>query len=140
MDGFEARALLDRHGLRATRGRLRILDVLRAGSAPLSAGEVHESVGTGILDLATIYRTLERFAATDLVRPVQLGDGIRRYEIADGDHHHHLVCTSCGAVENLASCQVAAIEELALREHGFHVASHALEFFGTCRGCALKSP
>ena len=140
MNGFEARELLDRHGLRATRGRLRILDVLRSGSVPLSAGEVHESVGARILDLATIYRTLERFAAADLVRPVQLGDGIRRYEIADGDHHHHLVCTSCGAVEKLSNCQVASIEDLALREHGFRVASHTLELFGTCRGCALKSP
>ncbi len=132
--------LLRDRSLRRTRRRLRIIEVLRDTPRPLTARELRAQLGEDSVDLATVYRTLERFVAASLANRVQLGDGTARYEIADRNHHHHLVCTICGAVESLATCQVGPLEDLALREHGFHVASHSLEFFGTCQGCAPNRP
>jgi Fur family ferric uptake transcriptional regulator len=135
---FESRALLSRHRLRPTAGRLGILDLLASSGSPLSAAEVHEGLGDGRPDLATVYRNLERFAAASIVRPVRFEDGARRYEIAGGDHHHHLVCTTCGEIEDLASCRIEPFAEAALHRHGFQVASHSLEFYGTCRKCSIS--
>ncbi len=129
------RVLLGRHSLRATDGRVRILEILKAAEQPVSAAEVHERLGENRPDLVTVYRNLERFTAISISRSVQLGDGVRRYELADRGHHHHLVCTTCGTVEDLPSCDVAPLERLAFHKHGFRVASHLLEFFGTCQTC-----
>ncbi len=132
--------LLRQRSLRRTRRRLRIIEALRAARRPLTARELREQLGEESVDLATVYRTLERFVSVSLATRLRLGGGAARYEIADPRHHHHLVCTSCGAVEALATCQVGPLEDLALREHGFRVASHNLEFFGTCQGCSPKRP
>ena len=130
--------LLRERALRCTRRRLRILEALRAATRPLTARELHGQLGEESIDLATVYRTLERFVESSLAHRLHLGDGAARYEMAERSHHHHLVCTSCGAVEPFEDCRVGPLEDLALREHGFQVASHSLEFFGTCQGCAPK--
>lgn len=126
---------LNRRSLRATRGRMRIYETLRDSKAPLTAAELHGRLGAGDADLATVYRVLERFVKSNLARTVQFGDGLRRYESTERRHHHHLVCTSCGSVDAIDSCQVESLEEEALREHGFRVTGHLLELFGTCPRC-----
>ena len=133
---IDPRALLTRHRVRPTAIRLQMLDVLATSPAPLSAADVHSRLGEGRPDLATVYRNLDRFADEAIVRPVRFHDGTRRYEIAQGDHHHHLVCTMCGEVEDLAPCRIEAFTEAAIQRLGFRVASHSLEFYGTCRICA----
>jgi Fur family ferric uptake transcriptional regulator len=115
--------------------RIRILELLGDSPFPLSAGEVHARLGDDGPDLVTVYRTLERFAQVALARAVRLDDGVRRFEPADRIHHHHLVCTECGRVEDLDACLSAPLEERALEKHGFRVARHNLEFFGTCKRC-----
>jgi Fur family transcriptional regulator, ferric uptake regulator len=127
--------LLRDRALRCTQRRLRILEALRLATRPLTARELHGQLGGESIDLATVYRTLERFVEASLAHRLRLGDSAARYEIVEPNHHHHLVCTSCGAVEALADCRVGPLEDLALREHGFHVVRHSLEFFGTCHEC-----
>lgn len=129
------REILSGRALRATRMRIRILEVLRDSPVPLSAGEVHGRLGEGRPDLVTVYRTLERFVQASLVRAVRLDDATRRFEPADRSHHHHLVCTECGKVQDLDACRLEPLERRALQERGFLVARHALEFFGTCERC-----
>lgn len=131
---------LNRRSLRATRGRMRIHEALRASPAPLTVAELHALLGSDAPDLATVYRALERFVDSDLARTIQFGDGLRRYESTDRRHHHHLVCTSCGSVSPIDSCQVESLEEEALRDHGFRVTSHLLELFGTCPRCSSATP
>jgi Fur family transcriptional regulator, ferric uptake regulator len=132
--------LLRERSLRRTGRRLRILDALCASPRPLAARELRAELGEGTVDLATVYRTLERFVSVSLVNRVRLDDGIARYEIAGKSHRHHMVCNQCGAIEALSDCRIAPLEESLMREHGFLVASHSLEFFGTCQGCAPKRP
>lgn len=115
---------------------MRIHEALRNSPAPLTAAELHARLGSEAPDLATVYRALERFVDSDLARTIQFGDGLRRYESTDRRHHHHLVCTSCGSVDAIDSCQVESLEEEALRTRGFRVTSHLLELFGTCPRCS----
>jgi Fur family transcriptional regulator, ferric uptake regulator len=85
------------------------------------------------LGLATTYRTLELLRATGAVHPLQ-ADGMHAYVRCRPEHHHHLVCTSCGAVEETELCAAPRGAELHAR-HGF-TARHELDIYGTCRSCA----
>jgi Fe2+ or Zn2+ uptake regulation protein len=131
-----ARQTLKSRALRATTRRIRILEVLQQAPRPLSAMEIHDRLGEGGPDLATVYRNLEKMVANRIARTIHLTDERRRYEITDRGHHHHLTCTKCGDVEAIHHCAVGSIESLALREHGFRVDDHLLELFGICQRCA----
>jgi Fur family ferric uptake transcriptional regulator len=109
--------------------------VLRGAGRPLRVSELHDSLGPDRPDLVTVYRTLDRFVESAIAKIVHLSDGIRRYELADQRHHHHLTCTECGRIEPLPFCGVSSLENLALQKHGFRVTDHMLELFGTCREC-----
>jgi Fur family transcriptional regulator, ferric uptake regulator len=132
----ESRNVLTRHRLRSTDGRLRILRLLESAPVPLSAAQVHEGLGEDGPDLATVYRTLDRFSSASLISAVRFSDGTRRFEIARNTHHHHLVCTTCGSIADMGLCRVEPLVDHAFEQHGFTVASHSLEFYGTCRDCS----
>ncbi|MGI8858632.1 MAG: Fur family transcriptional regulator [Rubrobacteraceae bacterium] len=114
-------------GYKATPQRLAVLEAL--------AAEQHQSLeelrgrcpGVG---LVTMYRTLDLLSETGLVRRLDLGDG-PRYELAE-DHHHHMICESCGEVSEFEECPV---DTRSLADLGFEVNAHSLEVYGRCAGC-----
>jgi Fur family transcriptional regulator, ferric uptake regulator len=85
--------------------------------------------------LVTIYRTLDLLSEIGAVRRLELGDGLR-YELAE-DHHHHMICESCGDVSEFEECP---IDPWLLRRLDFEVSSHSLEVYGRCAGCRRISP
>ncbi|KUO10238.1 Fur family transcriptional regulator [Streptomyces sp. DSM 15324] len=132
----DTRALLRRHGLRCTPGRLHVLSLLSAPDLHLSIAEACERL-TRLGDAihpTTVYRTLEVLTATGLTHAVH-GPGATRYGIT-GAPHHHTVCQECGHVAALASTRlteaVGKIEELTgLRPD----ASGSLLVYGRCADC-----
>ncbi len=81
--------------------------------------------------LATVYRTLERLGAAGHVKRAVLASGAVGYAYCGGDHHDHAICTRCGRVVRVDGCAAAAWQAPA----GFRVASHELDFYGTCQAC-----
>ena len=73
---------------------------------------------------------------------VVTGEEFARYELAEDltEHHHHLVCRSCGAVEDvsvprsLERAMAHAVSDAA-DQMGFAAVSHRLDLIGTCRNC-----
>lgn len=127
---------LREHGFRATFGRVALLAALKRAGKPISVEEAIKAVH-GKLDQANTYRALEAFLQTGLVRRIDLGYDHAHYELAEGDnHHHHLVCESCGKVANVEIAE-EEIERAALRAaRDFRsVRTHSLEFFGICNSC-----
>lgn len=116
-------------GYKATPQRVAVLEAL--------AAERHQSL-EGIrgrcprVGLVTVYRTLDLFSELGIVRRLDLGDGAR-YELA-ADHHHHLICESCGGIEEFDECPLDP-ERLPIRS-GFQVRAHSLEVYGRCAGCS----
>ena len=90
------------------------------------------------LALSTIYRNLERFAASALVERNDFGDGIVRYSLAREQHGHYLVCTGCHAKIKLCDCPLSGMERTIAEETGFTVESHTLTIYGKCPKCAKK--
>jgi Fur family ferric uptake transcriptional regulator len=86
------------------------------------------------LSLATVYRTVDLLRRTGSVRPLP-AEGQATYVHCRRGHHHHLVCTACGAVEETTLCAAPSATELR-RRHGFVAESHELDIYGLCGRCA----
>jgi Fur family ferric uptake transcriptional regulator len=128
-------------GRRVTRQRALIWDALvHAEGRHLSAREVADAVRAAAPDLhqATIYRALDVFVDDGLVRKSEFGDGRALYEIAAEHRHHHVVCTSCGAVVHVHDDALRGALSQIRRESGFELADAELTFYGTCPGCQAK--
>jgi Fur family ferric uptake transcriptional regulator len=133
----DPREMLARAGLKATRQRVHILDVLAAETDDVTAQEIHRRlVAAGEqVGLATVYRTLGALCAQGLVDTLAHNPGEACYRLCGEGHHHHLVCTDCHRVIELAGCglddwlaQVAAAE-------GFRPTEHRVEVLGVCAAC-----
>ena len=126
-------------GLAVTPQRLAIFRHLAATDSHPSAEELHATVRRELptLSLATVYKTLDTLAAVGVVRPVSRLGARGRWD-ANVTSHHHLVCTVCGRVTDVAEPRLDAAARpaaaLAAR-HGFTVAGHAIEIFGRCATC-----
>jgi Fur family ferric uptake transcriptional regulator len=92
--------------------------------------------GSGV-GLASIYRALELLDRLNLVRRFEVGEGVARYEPAHpgGEHHHHIVCDTCGTVEAFEDERLEhAIHDLSDRVP-FTVVAHDVTLHGECPVC-----
>lgn len=124
-------------GLRPTRQRRAVTEVLDTFADFRSAQEIHELLarcGTPV-GLATVYRTLQRLAEAGEVDVLRTEDGEAIYRRCSDSHHHHLVCRSCGATVEVEGPAVERWTRAIAAEHGYADVSHTLEIFGTCRSC-----
>lgn len=124
---------------RRTRQRAAVDEVLDETDDFISAQELHallRSRGAGV-GLATVYRTLQTLAddgRVDVLRS-DAGEAVYRRCVRE-EHHHHLVCRSCGATVEIAGPTVERWAKSIADEHGYTEVSHTLEIFGTCPRCA----
>jgi Fur family ferric uptake transcriptional regulator len=133
--GDEA-ALLKTAGLKATAQRLAILRHIADRDRPSTAQEVHVELrrSGGAPGLVTIYRTLAALADAGVLDTFDLG-GEKGFRLCRDAHHHHLVCESCGAVEEVDGGEIEAWVKRTGRRRGFAVTSHRAEIYGLCRNC-----
>lgn len=81
------------------------------------------------LGLATVYRTLDLFARLGVVRRLDAGEGVARYEFhpeGAGHYHHHLICLECGQILEFEQDLLDRVERAVERETGFRVVDHSL--------------
>lgn len=124
-------------GLRATRQRAAITELLDSVDEFRSAQELHDELrkrGENI-GLTTVYRTLQSLAAADLVDTLRTDTGESVYRRCSSHHHHHLVCRDCGSTVEVAGPEVEAWATEVAAQHGFSDVSHTIEIFGTCAQC-----
>jgi len=126
--------ILENHKLRVTKPRRAIFETLRSASHPLS--EVEIAAATPTVDPVTVYRTIELFLKLEIVAGVAHG-WKQRYELASmfRPHHHHILCSECGQVEEIQSEKLEQFIRHIAREHGFEVMSHTFEIAGICANC-----
>lgn len=125
-------------GLKATFPRLKILDIFRrADPRHQSAEDVYRTLIAEDVDigLATVYRVLTQFEQAGILTRSQF-DGTRAvFELNDGDHHDHLICTSCGKVVEFYDMNIEKRQHDVAREHGFTLESHTMMLYGICTTC-----
>ena len=137
-----ARAVLHHAGHHKGAARDRLIELLSRQDCALSALEIEDQLrgaerGARPVGRASIYRVLDLLHDHDLVNRLDLGDGIARYELAHpaGEHHHHLLCDSCG---QLVPFHDAALERTIDRlssRLGFDTTDHEVTLRGNCPEC-----
>ena len=123
---------------RITGPRQAILDLLRQHRHPMTNKEIHAVLTQTGCDQATIYRSMHLLVKMGMVKRFDFGDGVARFELVTADahaHHHHLICTCCGEVEEVDDCFAEELERRVAVSHGFQSVTHKLEFFGICPEC-----
>jgi Fur family ferric uptake transcriptional regulator len=128
------------HGLRVTRPRATVLEVLddaTTGQQHLTAAEVagrlRQRLGT--VSLQAVYDCLEVLVDAGLARRIEPAGHAARYEGRVGDNHHHLVCRGCGRTVDV-DCAVGAAPCLTASDTaGFAVDEAEVVFWGRCPDC-----
>ncbi|HKB88259.1 MAG TPA: Fur family transcriptional regulator [Patescibacteria group bacterium] len=118
---------------RVTPARTKIFKIVHSAKSPISADKLVKEIG---VNKTTIYRDLDLFLKNGFIDDVDFGDGIKRYEVKEESHHHHLVCMQCKNVQDISFEENLKIEEQKIaRNNNFKVIKHNLEFFGYCQNC-----
>ena len=124
--------------LRPTRQRKAVAAALADIDGFRSAQEVHALLaadGTKV-GLSTVYRTLQAMADHGELDVLRTNEGEALYRRCSSEHHHHLVCRSCGATVEVEGPTVERWTKAVAAEHGYTDVSHTLEVFGTCANCS----
>lgn len=138
---FDPRAILRERRLRATPERLATIAALVRAGAPLSLADLAKRIHADAPHLATLYRTVRTLEIAGLIRRVDMAHRHAHYEfLAPGaEHHHHIVCRTCGKIADLEHVEASALQKHQLSMVGFANAdTHTLEYFGTCTTCARR--
>lgn len=127
---------------RYTAGRRAIVDTLARAGRPLTVPELIDAADRAI-PASSAYRNVMVLVDAGVLHRVAGSDDHSRFELAEpfGDHHHHLICDTCGKVEDIDALPslekaVVAAAETAAAETGFEVRAHRIDLVGHCRDCA----
>jgi Fur family transcriptional regulator, stress-responsive regulator len=124
------------HGLRVTRPRLAVLDVLAEGGH-LDVDEITRRVRTRLDSVSTqaVYDVLGALSRVGLARRLEPAGSPARFEARTGDNHHHVVCRGCGAIADV-DCVVNAAPCLEPEPaNGYVIDEAEVTFWGICPSC-----
>ena len=126
-------------GHRGSRPRTEVLEAVASLGCAMTAREIAELLRErgSTVGLASIYRALDLLDRLGLVHRMDVGEGVARYEPAypSGEHHHHIVCDSCGDVVPFEDEALErAIDRLSKRVD-FAIAAHDVTLHGECPVC-----
>lgn len=132
----ESKQQLKTGRLKITSARLALLDILKHTKKPLSIKEIAKKIGQKNADLVTLYRNMESLEKLGMVKEINLNKGQAYYELLEGTHHHHLICTNCGKLADIKIKEIS-LNKTFLKKHGFaKITDHSMEFFGLCEKCS----
>jgi len=133
---------LKKKGLKTTRERTALFDEIFSAHRHFDAEDLvirMRERGTKI-SRATIYRTLEILHDCGLVGRVRLNEEKYRYErLKRGEHHDHLVCTSCGKVVEFVDRAIEKRQDAVCRAHDFRATAHSHQIWGLCGACRARA-
>jgi len=133
---------LKKVGLKITLPRMKILEFLEASNTRhQSAEDIYRALRDDGEDigLATVYRVLTQFEAAGLVDRHHFESGQAVFELNEKGHHDHIVCVSCGKVEEFYDELIESRQREVASDKGYEVTDHSLTLYGKCPNCQNKS-
>jgi Fe2+ or Zn2+ uptake regulation protein len=135
----ETHETLRARGLRLTRPRRLILDVVRATDVHPTAASVYRRVRRELprVSLATVYRNLRTLAAEGFLAERADAAGLR----FDGNiaSHDHFTCLACGRIYDVPARRGRAGRARVAAHTGFEVLDYRTEYYGRCGECRRQS-
>ncbi len=129
---------LKKAGLKATVPRLKILEILVAKQDQhMTAEDVYKALleGNEDIGLATVYRVLTQFEAAGLVARHHFEGGQSVFELDQGEHHDHILCVSCGRVDEFVDETIEERQREIAEKAGYEITDHSLYIYGICSAC-----
>lgn len=137
----EIRTLLRGKGMRVTSPRMAVLVELHERATPMTHEQIFDVLPDGVYDKATVWRLLSDLTDSGVLRRMDLGDRVWRYEMIDAcrpvqDDHAHFLCEDCGAVSCLPPLEIHAQDgPLPAALLG---ANYRIRITGSCSECRLS--
>jgi len=122
-------------GLKATLPRIKILEIFqKTMQRHMTAEDVYKALLTEGADigLATVYRVLTQFEQAGLLSRNHFESGKAVFELNEGHHHDHLVCLTCGKVEEFFDPQIEERQHAIASDRGFELQEHSLALYASC--------
>ena len=129
---------LKKAGLKVTLPRMKILELLESGVLRhQSAEDIYKALlkQNEEIGLATVYRVLTQFEGAGLVTRHHFEGGQAVFELNQGEHHDHLVCTSCGKVVEFMDDVIEQHQNQIAKDNKFLISEHSLIIYGLCDAC-----
>ena len=129
-------------GLKATLPRLKILEIFQKGEIRhMTAEDVFRVLlmERSDIGLATVYRVLTQFEQAGILSRGHFESGKAVYELNEGQHHDHFVCTSCGKVEEFYDAEIEKRQTVVAKAKGWTVHEHAMSLYGLCADCSKNA-
>lgn len=120
-------------GLKVTQPRVKILDLFNnSPDRHLSAEDIYKTlIANGEeIGLATVYRVLTQFEAAGLLNRHHFEGGQAVFELADDEHHDHMVCNRTGKVIEFYDEVIEQRQREIAKQHGFKITDHSLILYG----------
>lgn len=132
--------LLREHGLRVTAQRLAVYEAVRDRPHTTADAVAETARGqVGSISLQAVYDALAILVDADLVRRIQPAGSPARFEARVRDNHHHVICRSCGRVEDV-DCAVGETPCLTAADGlGYAIDEAEVIYWGQCPGCATRA-
>ena len=135
--------LFRKRKLRLSHPRFLVYQELSKASAPLSPQELYQNLlkKKRRIGLTSTYRSLDLFESLGIVFRIINGSSVKYKLCALENHHHHIVCKTCGDVVELDFCDISDWARKVVASTGYQVTDHQLNFYGFCKACkSLQKP
>ncbi|WP_269631024.1 ferric iron uptake transcriptional regulator [Pelomonas sp. BJYL3] len=122
-------------GLKATLPRIKILEIFqKTTQRHMTAEDVYKAllVEDADIGLATVYRVLTQFEQAGLLSRNHFESGKAVFELNEGHHHDHLVCLTCGKVEEFFDPEIESRQHKIALDRGFELQEHSLSLYANC--------
>lgn len=134
MDLTEALQLLKEKGYKHTGKREQMLKLFSEQKRYIAAKDVLEAMQNNYpgLSFDTIYRNLSTFVDLGILEMTELdGEKKFRFSCSIKQHHHHIICLTCGKTKHLHLCPMSDLNET----NDFKIVGHKFEVYGYCNEC-----
>jgi Fur family ferric uptake transcriptional regulator len=125
-------------GYEATTNRRLIAELVASSEGHFTAADLLDRARQrqARVGRATVFRALELLTSLHVIERLDLPNRSHAYVLCDpAEHHHHLVCSSCGRGVDVADGELARLVDEIGRRNGYRIETHRLELFGLCPAC-----
>jgi Fur family ferric uptake transcriptional regulator len=134
--------LLKSNNLKYTMQRELILKIIYDNDGHFTPADIYNLIKknhpTIKLGIATVYRTLTLLEDAHIVSSISFGTQGKKYEFGLKEHHDHLVCLTCGGIEEFFDETIESQQEKIVKKFNFKMTNHTMKILGTCSTCQSK--
>lgn len=135
--------ILKHNNLKFTRQREAVLKTLYNNEEHFSPEELYillkKTYPKLNIGIATVYRTLNLLEDSDMATSISFGAAGKKFELGNKPHHDHIICRSCGTIQEFEDSEIEQKQELIAKQYGFKLTGHVMQLYGVCQSCQEKN-